>query len=154
VVKRKALLIECLDDNGYLKLPVIKSELANYVSFLSSGYGGSWRDDEIQVLRKADSREVITAISGEDVDYLFVIVSGYGQVLNYEEEDYVSFKDRDVSIEELIGNAQKQVVIIDIFKNPPPTSVYNEHPAISFDLKSLDTRKLFDEEISKMPEGK
>jgi hypothetical protein len=77
-MKRKAILIESSNVNGYNDLPGARVDLANWVNFLKSNLGGAWEDSEIIALSKPSPTKVEMELRVDSDSYCFVAFSGHG----------------------------------------------------------------------------
>jgi hypothetical protein len=109
-MKRKALLIG--NSNG---LGGVKIDIANYINFLISDYGGRWYSYEIIVEMNPTKKELLATIDNlknEKPDFAFVVFSGHGAYLRNtileinKEKEYIRETD-------LIGIAKRQISIFD-----------------------------------------
>ena len=154
MVTRKAILIELSGgcrNFEYINEPSIN--IGNYHVFLTSYAGGAWHEKEIIRLNNPTADDLFNAMALTDVDYLFVIVNGYGHVNSYDQEDYVSLKDKDVSIEELIGKSKRQTIILDIHRQIALTTKVAIETISFTNSEGKSTRRVFDNEVSNIPEG-
>lgn len=113
-MKRRALLIG--NSNG---LGGVKVDIANYVQFLKSDFGGQWFDSEINIKMNPSKIELlrtIQEIKNEKPDYAFVVFSGHGA---YSKGTVLEINAQEESINEIDLKyiSSRQVSIFDCCRN-------------------------------------
>lgn len=155
-ITRKAVLI---GDSGSPTnhLPGVEVDVRNYLRYLKSGIGGSWKDNEIEVLVGKTGIEVRNYIANLYNDYIFVAYSGHGGFTRTASMTYIELKGDDFPETILVNaNCSWQLNILDTcrsFIDEKPVSkgfsVLNE----SLMKANLDTSAFFLKELEQCEKG-
>src|SRR5438093_492807 len=98
-VSRKALIIACPGYRGVQGyLPGTLHDIENYTSYLYSSLGGSWEEDEIEILTNPTGIEVSRAISRITAHYSFIVYTGHGFTHTGDRTTYIDLDDGEYSI--------------------------------------------------------
>lgn len=157
-MKRKALIIFCDNtESGFLSGPSVDN--TNLRNYLTSYCGGDWYDKEIESLHNPTIQKVRNAINlMTNTDYSFVVFSGHGWI-NTDEDNtqYLEVADGDISINELITDADRQTILIDAcrgFLSPLMESFEKGlSGAVRTYSSTTSTRTLFNSLVLKAEEG-
>lgn len=157
-MNRKALIIYCDNtESGFLRGPSVDN--TNLRNYLTSYCGGDWYDNEIRSLNNPTIQQVRNAINlMTNTDYSFVVFSGHGWI-NTDEDNtqYLEVADGDISINELITDADRQTILIDAcrgFLSPLMESFEKGlSGAVRTYSSATSTRTLFNSLVLKAEEG-
>jgi hypothetical protein len=155
---RKALIIYCDNtESGFLNGPSVDN--TNLRNYLMSHCGGDWYENEIRSLNNPTIQQVKNAVNLMiNSDYTFVVFSGHGWI-NVDEDftQYLEVADGDISINELITDADRQTILIDSCRGflSPITESFNKglSGTIRAYSSTISTRTLFDSLVLKAEEG-
>lgn len=112
-MKRKALIIGC-DDTASGPLSGPSKDISNICEYLKDYAGGCWTDSEIDYLLNPTKYQVEISIQNmSGADYTFVAFSGHGCVSTEDLLQYFELKDGDISINNLVTDAPRQLIISD-----------------------------------------
>jgi hypothetical protein len=92
----------------------VDTDIHHFVAFLKSPIGGSWEDDEITVLFKSPSENLIELFQTTNTDFLLVYFSGHGQQGLYETN--IAINDSElISVSQLFSiiKVPKALIFID-----------------------------------------
>jgi hypothetical protein len=126
---RKAILIGSpgpKNTKQYLK--GVDTDLLHFESFLKSPIGGSWEDNEIAVLLKCPSENLIELFQSTYTDFLLVYFSGHGQK-DLKETNIAINDSESLSVSQLVSiiKAPKALIIIDTCRK----SIVEEYSSFS-----------------------
>ena len=79
MTKRFAIIIESGNVAGQDDLPGARKDAKNWEAFLRSNAGGAWSEDEICVLHKPTSAEILDKEALHQDEYIFFVFSGHGE---------------------------------------------------------------------------
>lgn len=89
MLRRCAIIIGASNVAGQEPLPGTVQDTRNWRAFLKSELGGSWDDEEIQMLQKPTSCGISRLLEQHKGEYIFLAFSGHG------EEKYCEAKQRN-----------------------------------------------------------
>ncbi|MBS1563313.1 MAG: caspase family protein [Bacteroidetes bacterium] len=153
-VTRRAVLIGAPGKEPHF-LRGVQHDLRNLKRFLQSERGGSFFAEEIIILTNPSFGDIIAAIFGSSVDYLFVYFSGHGCTRNGNQRMIAldGYERRDIDL--LNRECPRQLVIVDAcrdFVREGPGAIGGLGDRFDSFTGSA-TRELFDEWILHSPRG-
>ena len=111
VMRKRILMIGNTDD-----LPGVPIDISDYYKFFTSPTGGSWHDEEIDILINPIQHELletIAEIEEADYDYLVTMFSGHGEETTDGTVLSINGDEETILLHNLTGLAERQLLIID-----------------------------------------
>ena len=96
-------------------LPGVPVDIHDYYSFFTSPAGGSWYDDEIDILLDPPQHELLETLADieeADYDYVIVFFSGHGEETIDGTVLYINGKGEAVLLHNLTELSQRQLLIV------------------------------------------
>jgi hypothetical protein len=156
---RKAILIGSPEQNNtenYLK--GVEIDLLHVTHFLKSPIGGSWTDNEMQVLINEPSKKLIDFFQNTQEDFLLVYFSGHGNQNLHE--TLLAFNESEaISISQILSliTSPKSLFIVDTCRKSVGEHFENmtgpEYIHFENSLHQLNTRELYKQKIAECSDG-
>ena len=111
---RYALLIDGSNINGEQRLPGAKKDIVAMREFLMSPVGGSWRDDEIEIINQKLFILIKVKLFCHKEDFCLVYFSGHGSEVNTGVPTVcLNNSEKDVPVRDLYPLSKYGIVITD-----------------------------------------
>lgn len=139
----------------------VSKDMHKMKSFLTSNYGGAWKDSEITSIVNPEKSALLQLFREHmGADFQFVLFSGHGGISTIDSEMYVEINTNgdEVRVSTLYNNVDKEVIVLDTCRSyyTPTTERYDE---MAKALKSADIdirsryRKVYDNLILQAERG-
>ncbi|MFI4919726.1 MAG: caspase family protein, partial [Legionellales bacterium] len=154
MITRRALLVGYPGEkNNKHYCQGVNEDLKNYKSFLLSPLGGTWYEDEVDVLIQPSIPELrisLHLLRGHD--YSLVIFTGHGYYSLEQDSTILEInKNDEIESEELMNKTDKQTVILDCCRKVERIVVSEEREilrkAVGMELDPTTCRKCYDKKI-------
>ena len=145
MMRKKILMIGNTDD-----LPGVPIDISNYYDFFISPTGGSWHDEEIDILINSTQHELLETIADiqeADYDYVIVYFSGHGEETSDGTILYINGQSETILLHNLTDLSERQLLIINCCRSHHriPEGINIDSTALS--LSHDSTRQAYEELI-------
>lgn len=160
-MRRQAVLI---GSNNATSSPLrgVDADITRIHGYLTSEFGGAWRDDEITMKGAptvAELKRLLSKIGQENPDFLFIAFSGHG--FEASERSMVCLRDgEDFNVANLQVRVARQVTFVDACRFPKRISLTESVIKTAHDVSGVDSsyrascRQLFDRRLQSVPQGR